>query len=131
MKRLIYLIAFLLSNSSIILAQGGPGMPGRQFDVAKMVAAEKQLLLDSVSGLNEDQKLIINQIYQDYETAFNEGRKSMDPDNRESMREQMMKIRDEKTEALKAILTENQFNTFQAILEKRREQARNRRRNNE
>ena len=103
---------------------------GGQFDAAKMVAAEKQLLLDSITGLNDDQKLIIDEIYKDYEATFTEARESANPDNREAMRENMMRIRGEKTDALQAILTAEQFAHFDKILTARRERARARRGNN-
>ena len=100
---------------------------GGQFDPSKMVTAEKQLLLDSITGLNDDQKLIIDQIYKDYEAAFTKARESANPDNREAMRENMLQIRGEKTDALQAILTAEQFAHFDKILTERRERARKRR----
>ena len=96
---------------------------GRQFDPVKMVAAEKQILIDSIAGLNVDQSLIINEIYKDYEASFLEAREKADPNNREAMRSTMMNIRKEKDEALEAILTEEQFAKFQQILKDRRDKA--------
>lgn len=127
MKKNLFLILIAIAIPTLLLAQGGPGM-GRQFDPAQMVAAEKKLLLDSVQGLNDDQKLIINAIYEDYESAFTKARGNANPDNREAMRESMMKIRDEKSEALQAVLTEEQYKAFDEILKRRREQAQQRRR---
>ena len=128
MKKNILLPALMLVISLSAFAQGGPGM-GRQFNPDAMVAAEKQLLLDSVSGLNDDQKLIIEAIYEDYKAALETARENMDPDNRQAMRENMVKIRDEKGAALKEILTEEQFQAFEDILARRREQMRQRRPN--
>ena len=125
--RSILLLFIILVSLTSLLAQGGPGM-GRPFDPARMAAAEKQLLLDSINGLNDDQKIIIEAIYEDYASSFSGARENMDPDNRSAMREKMMKIRDEKNEALKAVLTEDQFDRFSEILEKRRMQAQERRR---
>ena len=129
MKNAIYLLGILVGISSSSFGQGGPGMGG-QFDPAKMVAAEKQLLLDSITGLNDDQKLIIDQIYKDYEATFAKARESANPDNREAMRENMLRIRGEKTDALQAILTAEQFSHFDKILAERRARARERRGNN-
>lgn len=126
MKHKLFLLILAIVFPSILMAQGGPGM-GRQFDPAQMVAAEKQLLLDSIQGLNDDQKLIINAIYDDYESAFTKARENMDPDSRQAMRESMMKIRDDKNEALQAVLTEEQYKAFNEILKRRREQAQQRR----
>ena len=129
MNKAIYILGILVCISSTSYGQGGPGMGG-QFDPAKMVAAEKQLLLDSITGLNDDQKLIIDEIYKDYEATFSKARESANPDNREAMRENMMRIRGEKTDALQAILTAEQFAHFDKILTARRERARARRGNN-
>ena len=127
MKNILALVILLATSTSITFAQGGPVM-GRQFDPAKMVAAEKQLLMDSVSGLNNDQKLIINEIYKDYKASFLVARENADPGNREAMRSSMMSIRKEKDEALSAILTEEQFVKFEQLLKDRREKSQQRRR---
>jgi len=127
MNRFTLTLLTILS-SAIVFAQP-PGGQGRQFDPTQMVAMEKQLLLDSISDLNEDQKLIINEIYKDYEAGITKARESRDPNNREAMRENMTKIRQGKDEALQAILTEDQFKAFRAMLDKRRAAARGRRGN--
>lgn len=92
-----------------------------------MAGMEKQLLLDSISGLNDDQKLIINEIYKDFAASTSKAMETRDPNNREAMREKMMNIRKEKDDALKAILTEKQFSDFQKLLERQRAAARKRR----
>ena len=125
MKKTLLLMLFILFQQ-LAMAQGGPGM-GRQFDPSRMVAAEKQLLLDSVNGLNDDQKIIIEAIYEDYLAAITKSRESMDDMDRDTMRENMVKIRNEKDKALKEILTEAQNQRFVDILERRREQMRRRR----
>ena len=121
----------LLVLPTLLLAQPGPGRQGMRVDPEQMANAEKQLLSDSISGLNEDQKLIIAEIYKDFSGASSKAIKGANPDNREAMRETMMSIRKEKDEALQAILTDEQYSKFQELLDKRREQARNRRRKND
>ena len=116
---------------TLLLAQPGLGRQGMRVDPEQMANAEKQLLSDSISGLNEDQKLIIAEIYKDFSGASSKAIKGANPDNREAMRETMMSIRKEKDEALQAILTDEQYSKFQELLDKRREQARNRRRKND
>jgi len=116
---------------TIVLAQSGPGRQGMRFDPEKMANAEKQLLNDSISGLNADQKLIIDEIYRDFSAASSKAMDRVDPDNRDATREIMMSIRKEKNEALQAILTSQQFSKFQELLDKRNEQASNRRRRND
>ena len=121
----------LIAIPTLLLAQPGSGGPGRQFDPEQMANAEKQLLLDSISGLNGDQKLIIEEIYKDFSATTSKAREEADPDNREVMRATMMSIREEKDEALQAILTADQYSKFQIMLDNRREQGRNRRRKND
>ena len=121
----------LLVLPTLLLAQPGPGRQGMRVDPEQMANAEKQLLSDSISGLNEDQKLIIDEIYKDFSAASSKAVEGANPDNREAMRETMMSIRKEKDEALQAILTAEQYSKFQELLDKRREQARNRRRQND
>lgn len=121
----------LLVIPTLLLAQPGSGRQGMRFNPEQMATAEKQLLNDSISGLNDDQKLIIDEIYKDFSAASSKASEGADPDNREAMRETMMSIRKEKDEALQAILTAEQYSTFQELLDKRREQGRNRRRQND
>lgn len=128
MRKYLILITLCITSQHLSLAQGGPGR-GRQFDPTQMVTAEKQLLLDSITGLSDDQKLIIEVIYNDYLAAFEKAQESMDPDNRQAMRSNMEKIRDDKDAALKEVLTEEQFLSFEEMLASRREQMRQRRQN--
>lgn len=121
----------LLVIPTLVLAQQGPSVQGRMVDPEQMANDEKQLLYDSISGLSEDQKIIIDEIYKDFNVASSKASEGTDPSNREAFRETMMSIRKEKDEALQAILTSDQYSTFQQLLTKRNEQARNRRRKND
>lgn len=103
---------------------------GNRRDPAEFVAAEKQMILDSIAGLNDEQKLIIGEIYKDYGRAISAARANADPNNREAMRTNMTAIRDEKNESLKAILTEEQYQEYDAIMKAIREKMGQRRRGN-
>ena len=103
---------------------------GNRRDPAEFIAAEKQMVLDSIAGLNDEQKLIIEEIYKDYGNATITARANADPDNREAMRTNMTAIRDEKNESLKAILTEEQYQKYDAIMKAIREKMGQRRRGN-
>jgi hypothetical protein len=124
--KFLFLGLLLLPTESF--SQGGGGGPRR--DPSELVAMEKQVVLDSLSGINADQKLIIEEIYKDYEKSITTLRDNADPDNREAMRTNMTAIRDGKNESLKAILTEEQYQQFDAIMKVRREKMSQRRRNN-
>jgi hypothetical protein len=125
--KFLFLGLLLLSTESF--SQGGGG-GGPRRDPSELVAMEKQVVLDSLSGINADQKLIIEEIYKDYEKSITTLRANADPDNREAMRTNMTAIRDGKNESLKAILTEEQYQQFDAIMKVRRENMGQRRRNN-
>jgi hypothetical protein len=125
MKRFIYTIMLITAIATSCYSQGGAA--GRQFDPERVVNAEKRLLMDSISGLNEDQKLVIEVIYQDYAAALIKGRETADPNDREQMRDTMLKIRNEKSDALKDILTEDQYKSFEELLARRRDRMRQRR----
>ena len=114
---------FIQSTDSF--AQGGQR---QRMDPAQMVAAEKQIILDSIEGLNNEQKLILNEIYKDYEKSLTIMRANADPENREEMRAGMTSIRNEKNESLKAILTGEQYLRYDAIMKAVRESMGQRRR---
>ena len=124
-----FLVLGLLLLPIESFSQGGGGGGARR-DPSEFVAIEKQIILDSLAGLNEDQRLIIEEIYKDYEKSITTIRANADPDNREAMRTNMTTIRDDKNESLKAILTEEQYQKFDAIMKARRENMSQRRRNN-
>jgi hypothetical protein len=128
MRKILLILLIAVTGSLTGMAQSGPGM-GRQVDPSRLVQAEKQLLLDSIAGLNDDQKLIIEAIYVDYEAAIVKARENMNPDDREAMRAGMNEIRTNKNAALKEILTEEQLSAFEEILARRREAMRQRRQN--
>ena len=103
---------------------------GNRRDPAESVAAEKQMVLDSIAGLSDEQKLIIGEIYKDYGKAITAARANADPNNREAMRNNMTAIRDEKNDTLKAILTDEQYQKYDAMMKVIRENMVRRRRGN-
>jgi Spy/CpxP family protein refolding chaperone len=126
MKDILFAFALSIMLIPAVLAQGGPGGGGR--NPSQMVEAEKEMVLDSLTNLNDDQKLIINEIYKDYEASITQLRAS-NSDDREAMRQQMTKLRDGKNESLEAILTEEQFVEYETLMAAVREQMRARRNN--
>ena len=122
------LFLFVFFYCGISLAQTPQGRQGMR-DPSQMANQEKKLLLDSIESLNEDQKLIIEEIYRDYAESLKKVKANMQTGDREAMRSKMLKVREEKTEALKAILTEDQYQRFETLMRARREQFRNRRPN--
>ena len=125
-----FLVLGLILLPTQSFSQGGGG-GGPRRDVSEIFAAEKQIIIDSLTGVNDDQKLIIEEIYKDYEKSMTNLRANANPDNRETMRTDMTALRDGKNESLKAILTDEQYQQFDAIMKARRETMGQRRRNND
>jgi hypothetical protein len=103
---------------------------GNRRDPAEITTAEKKIILDSITGLNDEQKLIIEEIYKDYGSAITTARANADPNNREAMRNDMTSIRNEKNESLKAILTQAQYQEYDVLMQAIREKMGQRRRGN-
>jgi len=101
------------------LAQAGGGFG----DPAERINQQKQVVLDSVRDLSDDQKLIIDQIYADFTeqvVALRNGGDFM------AMREQLPAIAEQRDTAMKDLLTEDQYAQYEAILAVGRERMRQR-----
>ena len=94
---------------------------GMRRDASKIIETEKNILTDSLPSLSSDQKLIIDQIYKDFEREFKTARANAEPGNREAMMSSMQKIRESKNESLMAILTEEQYSKFEEIMKNMRQ----------
>ena len=81
-----------------------------------MIKREKQALYTKITDLSEDQKLLLDGIYDEFgvtlKETFEEIRNS---GSREGMREKMMALRKEKDELVKDVLNEDQFVIYQEI----------------
>jgi hypothetical protein len=128
--RLFFLFAIMTFCSfSISQAQDANPPQQRSQRGGQFAAMEKQLVLDSLQDLSNDQKLIIESIYTDFEAAINEARAGATGD-REAMRSTMMGIRDSKNEALQAVLSEEQYKEYEALIVRSRERMQSRRQRN-
>lgn len=119
MKRIL-MLAFVLVFSLTALAQrppgGGPEM---------MLEREKQALYSKVDDLSEDQKLLIDGIYEEFGVTLKETfQKARESGSREGMREKFMSLREEKDGLIKDVLNEDQFLIYQSIAQDRRERRR-------
>ncbi|MDP4184766.1 MAG: hypothetical protein Q8862_06335 [Bacteroidota bacterium] len=106
MKRLTFTFALfvLMLVSGMTMAQPQPGNkgmgPGRQIEWMK-----KEL------ALTPDQEVKITEINKKYAQLMVDLREKYQSD-REGMRDEMMKMRDERIKDYKAVLTEEQYNKF-------------------
>lgn len=116
---------FLLLVSLLATAQpprgGGPGGRGAR-NPEERVAREKQALYTKVTDLTEDQKILIEGIYDEFaltlKETFEELRESGD---REGRREKMQALRTEKDELMADVLNPEQFEVYQSLSTPRRE----------
>ena len=125
------LIAFLMAIAvSSLFAQGGPppgpppggGRPGG-FDPDEMIKREKQNVFKAIADLSDDQKLLLDGIYDEFSQSFKEIRDEMrQTRNFQEMRPKMQALRTEKDGLIKDVLNEEQFAIYTDLMENRRRQ---------
>jgi hypothetical protein len=119
---------FTLSISLFAQPGGGPGGPGG-FDPDEMIKREKQNVLKAVTDLTDDQKLLLDGIYDEFSLSFKELREEMmQTRDFQAMRPKMEALRKEKDDLMRDVLNEDQFNIYLGIVEERRRQMGNNRR---
>lgn len=136
MKKLSILFSLFFVLISYAFAQQGQGRRGgNRVDPTAMANKEKQLVLDSIPSLTEDQVQLLEFVYAQYAESLTTAREEVRASgDREGMREKMQSIRKEKNEGLKDIFSEDQMTTYKALMEtarqnmqQRREQRKNKR----
>ncbi|MCA6074574.1 hypothetical protein [Fulvivirga sedimenti] len=119
MKTIILFSLIILGPLFITETNGQPP----QRNPSEMVAREKQMVLDSITDLSEDQKLVIDEIYKTYSeeitAAFSENQ-----GDRDKMRGAMQEIRKKKQTMLSEILTDEQMARLTFIMQQNRRQRR-------
>ncbi|MEQ8582180.1 MAG: hypothetical protein RIC30_03770 [Marinoscillum sp.] len=85
------------------------------FDPVARVSEEKQNVLENMEDLTEDQQVVIDKIYEDHALKVQELTASTDGPSPE-MREKMMKIRKEKNELMKDLLSEAQYQKYEQLI---------------
>ncbi len=90
-----------------------------QRDPSQMADREKQMVLDSLSDLTADQKLVIEEIYKTYSTELT-ALFAETPADRDEMRSAMQEIRSRKQVMLKEILTAEQMARISKIMQQMR-----------
>lgn len=109
-KALLLIIAIL--TAQLAMAQ--------RPDPSEMVKREKKLVLDSLTTLSEDQKMLVDMVYEDYAASMKSVFEAASGGNREGMREKMQTVRATKDESLKGILSEDQMTKYKALTQNRR-----------
>ena len=120
-----------------LLAQGPPGGgpgggPGRGpggggFDPDEMIKREKQNVFKAITDLSDDQKILLDGIYDEFSLAFKELRdEMMETRDFQAMRPKMEALRTEKDDLIGDVLNEDQYALYLNLVEERRKQRENR-----
>lgn len=124
--RLLKILTF--TSCLLLLAMNVMSQPqgqGRR-NMEERVENEKKRVLEKVTDLTDDQKLIFDQIYTEYGQALKATIESNQGDFA-AIREKMTVVRTEKDEALKEILNEEQLTLYQEVVKQQRQNRQNRR----
>ncbi len=121
----ICLAIMTLFLSTQLMAQGGPppgGGPGG-FDPDEMVKREKQNVYKEITDLSDDQKTLLDGIYEEFSVSFKEIRDEvMKTRDFQNMRPKMEALMKEKYDLIRDVLNEDQFAIYNGIVEDRRKQ---------
>jgi len=100
---------------------GGPGPGG--FDPDEMVKREKQNVYKSITDLSDDQKTLLDGIYEEFSVSFKEIRDEvMKTRDFQNMRPKMEALMTEKNSLIKDVLSEDQYAIYSGIVEERQKQ---------
>ncbi len=110
---------FMLSFQSLAQPPGGGRRAGSGPE--EMIAREKQALFTKVEDLSDDQKLLLEGIYNEFEVTLKETFEEMrqTPD-REKRREKMQALSREKDDLIKDVLNDGQYKVYESISASRR-----------
>ncbi|MDA0196678.1 MAG: hypothetical protein O2887_19230 [Bacteroidetes bacterium] len=123
-KRFILISIILFSCFSGLMAQHGGG-----FDPNEMILREKQNLYREVASLSDDQRMLIDGIYDEFAQSLTELREEVQKTrNWEEMRPKMQALRAEKDGLMVDVLNEEQYAIYNQLSEGERVQRENRRR---
>jgi len=117
---------------SINISAQGQGGPGRGFQMTEEDIKERVENTAKVLDLNDEQHKKILAVEMDFFNRMQIERQKMmnaerTPENRDAMRAKMIKMRDERNEQYKAVLSPDQYKKFLEIQEQRRAEMRQQR----
>jgi len=102
----------------------GGGMGGGNFDPAAFVDRQMEELKSGLELSDDQEKQVREIITAGFETMQKAREGMQDGGDREAMREKMQQMREEQTEKIKAVLSEEQFTKYEQIQAERRERMR-------
>ncbi len=117
--------ALILVSTFTIYAQppgGRPSGPPPGGGPEEMVKREKQNLYEKITDLSDDQKLLLDGIYEEYTTTFKEKmQEAFQSRDREKMRSTMEALTAEKDSLIGDVLNEDQFTIYKELTVRRRD----------
>ncbi len=99
---------------------GGPGGMGRGFQMSEEDIEERVDNLGETLGFSKEQHKKILKFELEFYNKIQVERQKFTGDNREAMRESMMKIREDRDKKYEEVLTKEQMEKFKKIQEQRR-----------
>lgn len=118
---LITSVAAILTLPAIAQPMRGPGPGG--FDPDEMIKREKQNVYKAITDLSDDQKLLLDGIYDEFSTSFKEIREEvMQTRDFQNMRPKMEALRAEKDALIQDVLNQNQYDIYLGLMQDRRRQ---------
>jgi len=121
-KKVLFMVLGMLATQWAI-AQGPGGQGGQRRDPAEMIKKEKTLITDNITTLSDDQKVMVDKVFVDYEASIKKARAENSGDIG-GMREIMQSVRSDKDEALKGIFNEEQNTQYVELMDKVRQEQR-------
>lgn len=118
MKKFVFLVMIMFLGTSLIFAQERQRMNPEERIEKQTEFLAKQL------ALTAEQKEKVKEIYTQ---SLSERKQEMSKENREKMRAEFQKKREEQTIAIKKVLTDEQKTKYDALLKKQEEQMKSRR----
>lgn len=111
-------ISLLFASTTLVFGQWDPN---------EMILREKQNLYKKLADLSEDQKLLLDGIYDEFGLSFKELIDEVrQTRNWETMRPKMQALRKEKDDLISDVLNEDQYAVYYAMVESDREARRKR-----
>lgn len=129
-RQSLIIILLMCTGLTPLFAQGPPpggpgGGPGRGgFDPDEMIKREKQNVYKAITDLSDDQKLLLDGIYEEFSITFKELRDEMRATRDfQAMRPKMEALRTEKNELIGDVLNDDQYAIYLSLVEERRKQS--------
>ena len=119
LKVLFHAFVLVISLTSVNAQPGRGGRPPGG-GLEEMLSREKQALYEQVTDLSEDQKLLLDGIYEEFAVTLKETFEEMRQTNdREARREKMQALRKEKDGLIADVLNEEQYATYTRLASRR------------